>query len=278
MVWQDWAHLNKKYADVWLAGLGGGVFDGGDVLQSQGNGKPASGLGQLTFSQVQTLQDLLNLENMYRERADIPVTGVWDAATCLTVYYYTDILVNQGGQVDQFLFDFMLNNENAIADGCRALSEAAPPPPPPPPSNGVTDGNGGGGMAPMPGSNACFVFGDGTESCDCELVAEDDTGPHIAHFQEALNVHLVEQGYDAIPISSAWDALTCGANYAVRDTFAYDPSTNPWCPYGTNFNFPYRCEKMIVPEKKGASRAGMFAVGGLVLAAGLGGAYWIAQR
>ena len=130
----------------------------------------------------------------------------------------------------------------------------------------------------MPDSNACFIFGDGTKTCDCELVYEDDTGPHIAHFQEALNVHLAEQGFDPVPITSAWDALTCGANYAVRDTFTYDPATNPWCPYGTNFNFPYRCERMIVPEKKVGSRAGMFAVGGLVLAAGLGGAYWIAQR
>ena len=44
------------------------------------------------------------------------------------------------------------------------------------------------------------------------------------------------------------------------------------------FNYPASCETMKTPKKTGETKMGMFAIGGIILAAGLGGAYWLAQR
>jgi len=275
MQWIDVSAMNSKYDDAWLSGLGGGVFGTGSSITPP----PVAGLGQLTTVQIQTLQDLLNMENDARDRDPIPVTGVFDPATCLTVIFYTqEIIAAQANTVNVFLFDFLKNNEVAIGAGCAA-SAAAPTPDPTPdptPGSGPTTGP---ALTPVPGTD-CFVHtSDGSTTCDCEYVELGSAGPHIEHFQQALNLKLVEQGYDPIPVTGVWDVYTCGANYAIRDVGAwYDPGTNPWCVYGGSFNFPYECEGMIVPKKPGASRAGMFAIGGLLLAAGLGGAYWLTQR
>lgn len=279
MVWQDWSDLNKKYNDVWMAGLGGGVFDGGDVLQAQPMmGLGATGLGAMTFVQIQTLQDLLNMENDYLGREYIPVTGVWDPATCLTVAYFNQILT-EGGKVNQYLYDTLENWQYDIVAACQALSQA-----PPPTNGGVTNGgvtnggvtNGGttttnGGAAP----DACRASG-----CDC-YVYEGDAGPHVTRLQEEINVALAAGDYEGIAVSGVYDKQTCGAIFELGGSFKpSDESFAQLCdPYMTQeWLVPLQCADMVIPKKKGGpSRAGMFAIGGLVLAAGLGGAYWIAQ-
>lgn len=294
MVWQDWTSLNKKYNDAWLAGLGdAGVFGGGNTLQPRaaaaGVGalltpKTGAGLGALSFSQVQTLQDLLNIENQYRSRPLIEVTGQWDNATCLTVYYYTDILL-QGGQVDPFLYDFLYNNEVAIAAACQQVSQAgqAPQPPPttttePPPASDSTSPpittSGGGAAVPTTTVDPCSASG-----CDC-LVYEGDAGPHIENLQQQLNAALDANGYEPIPVTSTYDKATCGAIFELGGSFM------PTYPAVCNnvegeWVVPLQCPDMVIPKKKGeggTSRASMFAIGGLLLAAGLGTAYWVSKR
>lgn len=163
--------------------------------------------------------------------------------------------------------------------GCDAAAQqAALAPPPPPPSAGLT---------PMPGSNACYIHADGTETCDCYVYA-GDTGPHISHYQTALNVALQAAGYAPIPVTGKWDAATCGAQYTLGGSFRYDPATNPYCPYGEDFIYPGDCPSVTMPtrvttptleptpapgQKRKISTAALLG-GGALLAAIVGGAIY----
>ena len=109
--------------------------------------------------------------------------------------------------------------------------------------------------------------------------------PVVAVLQATMNDILVPEGYEPIPISSVWDATTCGAMFALRG--AWDPSGDPRlaavCPGG--WQVPPACPKdvtPVVPKKKdettktGTSMAWM--VGGLVGAAALAGLYLSKKR
>lgn len=278
MVWQDFSHLNKKYADAWLSGLGdAGVFDTGNVLTPKRGGM---GLGALSFAQVQTLQDLLNLENDYRDRPYIQVTGTWNNETCLTVMYFVSLL-QQGEQVDPFLYDFLYNNENDIAAACTALSQQPPPGPGPAPAPSPPAPGPGPAPAPSPNEDTTMpsnVSACNESGCDC-YVNEGDQGPHLTSLQAELNAALDQAGYDPIPQSGVYDKETCGAIFELQGSFV--PTYPPSC---TNVEgewiVPLQCPDMVRPTKKGGgtSRASMFAIGGLLLAAGLGGAYWLSKR
>ncbi len=279
MVWQDWSHLNKKYADVWMAGLGGGVFDGGDVLQSQPMmGLGASGLGAMSSGDTELLQTLLNYELVAQGRSEIAVTAAWDQATCVALTFLLQqyqampnppTVDSTGG----WIIDIWNENKAAILAACEAVKTAttAPPPPPPTPTTTPT-GPGNGGAATTVTGDPCDATG-----CDC-YVFEGNAGPHITDLQQQLNVSLEANGYEGIEATSVYDKATCGAIFELGGSFR--PTYPAIC---TNVEgewlIPLECPGMILPTKKGGmGRAGMFAIGGLVLAAGLGGAYWIAQR
>lgn len=278
MQWQDMSNLNSKYDDAWLSGLGAGVFDAGNVLTPS---RGTRGLGALSFSQVQTLQDLLNVENAYRNRPPIQVTGTWNQETCLTVIYYAQLL--QGGdQVDPFLFDMLYNNEQEIGAACTALSQgtvvqpsqpASPPPQPlpPPPQNDQPPV-----VAPPPPGpgtvSACTAAG-----CDC-YVYEGDQGPHIQGLQQEINAALDAAGYQPITVTGVYDKATCGAIFELGGSFVPTYPANCTNPEG-EWIVPLQCPDMVLPQKKaGSKKWGTVAIGGLIAAALLGGGYWVAQR
>jgi hypothetical protein len=278
MVWQDWSHLNKKYADVWLAGLGGGVFDGGDVLQSQPMmGLGASGLGAMSSGDIELLQTLLNYELTARNRAEIAITAGWDVATCVALtfllqqYQATPPTSDSTGA---WIIDIWNENMAAILAACEAVKAGATPLPPPPPTNGgITNGGTtttNGGYTP---GGVCTAAG-----CDC-YVYEGDEGPHITDLQQQLNAALDANGYEGIVATGVYDKETCGAIFELTGTFRPEfPGTHCNTDMTQEWLVPLECPDMVLPKKKGGvSRASMFAIGGLVLAAGLGGAYWIAQ-
>jgi len=164
--------------------------------------------------------------------------------------------------------------------GCdAAAAQAAQAPPPPPPSTP--------GMTPMPESNACFIHSDGLETCDC-YVRPGDRGPHIRHFQEAINVALQAAGYAPIAVTGVWDAATCGAQYTLGGSFRYDVDANQWCD-GQDFIFPGDCPQVTMPTrvtaptlepaaptgtKRKMSTAAIVGIGGLLAAAIGGGVYY----
>jgi hypothetical protein len=257
MVWQDWTSLNKKYNDAWLAGLGG-----------------MRGLGAMSSGDIETLQALINAELEARQQPAIVETAVWDKPTCdaltalLTEYTTTPPSQSSMGG---WIIDIWNANQQEILAACEAVAGQVQPAPTDPASTPTTTTTTTPATAPV---SACTAAG-----CDC-YVYEGDVGPHIEHYQQALNDALVAADYEPIAVTGVWDKPTCGAVFTLHGSFTYDAMTNPFCGH-QDFIFPVECPGMVLPTKKpGAktSRAGMFAIGGLVLAAGLGAAYWVAKR
>lgn len=123
--------------------------------------------------------------------------------------------------------------------------------------------------------SACTASG-----CEC-YVYEGDSGPHIQNLQTQINAALDAAGYLPIEVTGVYDKATCGAIFTLGGSF--DPEYPAIC---TNVEgewvVPLQCHDMVLPKKPteagGPSRASMFAVGGLLLAAGLGAAYWMSKR
>jgi hypothetical protein len=105
--------------------------------------------------------------------------------------------------------------------------------------------------------------------------------PVVAILQATMNDILVQDGYKPIPLSGEWDAITCGAMFALRG--AWDPSGDPrlasLCPGG--WQVPPACPKgvtPIVPTKDEdaptkSSTATAWMLGGLLGTAALAGLY-----
>ncbi len=277
MVWQDWSGLNKKYNDVWMAGLGG-IFDGGDVLQSQPVMGLGGALGALSADDIELLQTLVNYELSVLNHPEIALTAAWNEETCVALtfllqQYQASPTPPTADSTGGWIIDIWNENKAAILAACEAVKAGATAPPPPPTNGGITNGGTttNGGFTP---GSVCTAAG-----CDC-YVYEGDEGPHITDLQQQLNAALAANGYEGIVTTGAYDKETCGAIFELGGAFRPDfPGTHCNPDMTLEWLVPLECADMVLPKKKGGvSRAGMFAVGGLVLAAGLGGAYWIAQR
>ena len=305
MVWQDWTSLNKKYNDAWLAGLGGGVFDSGSVL--------GIGLGQTAAEDLSNIiwwgQIWTNEQLAALGLRPIQADGVMRPEFCGALSYLVEMAMAQLVTLNEEFTDWAGEYGHIVEPLCTPLAKPAPltasgqpavvptttqqtqtqpqtqttaptqtpvydSPPTTPPTTTTTP------TTPAPGAamQACKTQPNGTVTCDC-YIYEGDTGPHIEHYQQALNAALVAADYEPIVVTGAWDKETCGAVFTLYGSFTYDPMDNPYCQ-GQDFIFPVECPGMILPTKSGAktSRASMFAVGGLLLAAGLGTAYWVSKR
>lgn len=271
MVWQDMSNLNRKYNAAWLAGLGGGVFDGGSVLtparprRSVGAAPP----GGETF--WWNIQVNINDHLAQLDREEVEVTEKPDVPTCAALQWLLEHMPS-----DAYFREFVEEPENRklIDEGCRSATEGMETLPVPKSTSSSAEPE----EQPQdeeqdpveqPVVSAC----DGGR-CDC-YVHENDSGDHIAFLQEELNEALADAGFEPISVTGVYDAATCGAVFELGGSFR--PSYPDLCtnPEG-EWIVPLECPEMVMPKK--SSRASMFAVGGLVLAAGLGAAYWVSKR
>jgi hypothetical protein len=265
MVWQDWSNLNKKYNDAWLAGLGG-----------------LRGLGAMGGGDIELLQTLINGELEDRQQPLLTVTSVWDAPTCdaltaLLQEYAAATPAPPQASTAGWIIDIWNANQQEILAACETVAGQVQTTTPTTPSTTPAPSTTPGATVPMA---ACTAAG-----CDC-YVYEGDVGPHITDLQQQLNAALDAHGYEGIVATGVYDKETCGAIFELGGSFRPDfPGTHCSTDMTQEWLIPLECPDMVLPKKKGAapngggmSRAGMFAVGGLVLAAGLGAAYWVAQR
>ncbi len=275
MRWQDVSTLNRKWSQTWLAGLGGGVFEGGNVLlPKSGVGQAEPPGGSLFWWNIQVNAND-QLDQLGREQVEL--TEKPDVPTCAAVQWLLRHMPD-----DAYFREFLETPENRqlVAAGCAAATEGletipvpklaggGEPPPEPEPS------------PPPPADTAPVDVGacsGGT--CDC-YVYEGDQGEHIAFFQAELNEALIRAGYEPIEETGVYDAATCGAVFELGGRFK--PTYPAICDnVEGEWLVPLECPDMVLPRQAGeakSSKAGMFAIGGLLLAAGVGTAYWVSRR
>lgn len=264
MRWQDVSNLNAKWDAAWLSGLGGGVFDGGSVLQPRAVGATdVPGGNTFWWNIQQNVND--QLDQLGRELVE--VTEKPDVTTCAALEW----LWLKGNMPEDAYFKTFLDdpaNGTLVKQGCAAATDGVQTLPVPAPA---------GGSAPAPAPTAhpsAAPCQDG--ACDC-YVNEGDEGPHIEFLQQQLNQALDAAGFERIPVTGKYDDPTCGAVFQLGGSF--EPEYPTLCNnVEGEWIVPLKCPNMVLPKKKGSSKASMFAVGGLVLAAALGGAYWVSQR
>lgn len=275
MQWQDMASMNRKYNSMYMAGLGGGVFDGGSVIlpASRKRAVGAAPTGGETFWWNIQVNVNDQLDQLGREQ--IPITQKPDVPTCAALQWLLEHMP-QDAYFREFLAD--ATNKAIVSQGCHEATAGMDTLPVPPAAGGDTAP----AAAPTaPDAPASVTTPTGAPcvngSCDC-YVNQGDEGEHITFLQHQLNAALDAAGYEGIPVTGVYDDATCGAVFTLGGSF--EPPYPGLCsnPEG-EWVVPLKCPDMVLPQKKtGSSKASMFAVGGLVLAAGLGAAYWVSKR
>jgi len=257
MSWLDVTGLNRKWDDVVLQGIGAGIHGMGSVLNPV---NARRGVGAVDTNTVWMAQMFLNEELRKRGMAPVRDDGVMDPTVCGALVFVLE-RVRAGETVDQGFADFMKENGRAFDSACTNVAldppEAieggygAPLPPPTPEPEGPGERN--------------------VDWIDC-WISQGDTGPHVVDLQHKINQALLSAGFEAIPETGVFDAATCGAMFELGGSFS-PPIAE--CPAWV---VPHECPDMTMPRKSGNVKMGAFAVGGLLVAVGLGGAYWLSNR
>lgn len=259
--WQDMASLNRKYNSMYMAGLG---------ATGRGLGAEPPGGSNFWWNIQVNVNDWLG--ELGRER--IEETEEPDVPTCAALQWLLEHMPE-----DAHFREFVDEpaNRQYIDAGCSEATAGMETLPVPSPvdaeeSNDEPSPPEPSAEEPKPVESSDEACSDGT--CDC-YVFEGDRGEHIAWLQKQLNAALDAEGYEPIEVTGVYDPATCGAIFELRGSF--EPDYPALCDnVEGEWVVPLECPDMVLPKK--TSKASLFAIGGLVLAAGLGAAYWVSKR
>jgi hypothetical protein len=207
------------------------------------------------------INDILQQRGLPQIRAD----GIVDLQTCLALadyqlrrdQYQQQGLVDAGTrqQLDQLLASF---SPQFLQDLCRQLQQPGVTPPPPP--------------AVIEPAETCF-YGFGDQS------------PAIAEVRRQINFVLVSQGYAAIPETTEWDQMACGALFFVYSLGLPNVTREGFpqlsqCPAGAVFDLScpaFTPQRVGAPTAAAPDGGGGGVIAALALAALLVGGYYVLQ-
>lgn len=186
---------------------------------------------------IQIIQFLANGEMEKRGRAKLPENGILDTRTCTGIKYL--IAESKKGTVVQGVVDALREHGNAIGAACGTIgaTQAVAPKQIAAPAHKTLKPKRPANAPPLDASGRCRI-------------SYGRKYPEVAHIQRQLNVTLRKNSYEPIPVTSVWDARTCGAIFELRGKF--DPVSTADCPRA--YAIALSCPQVIPPKKRVAPK------------------------